>query len=276
MSFLSKLGLAVAGPLVGGLLGKSSAKSQANTEAQLSRENWEYQQSNAHQLEVQDLRNAGLNPILSATQSQMAGMAPVHASDPANFSGNISSALQGFFEREAKMEMQSKDLEIEQLRADIEKTRAETDKYRAEQEASLWKSQENLNSARVTNETQESQARVKQVLSDIANNKLITDATVKQLASGTALNYQQIEGVKSQMLKAVSEARLSDEQRHALELEINSGTRALKNKSASYQSEFLDTWYGKLLHQFGFSLQLANPFSGFSAREGNAAVSVRK
>ena len=60
--------------LLGTALGNSNAKSQLNYQAQLQRQNWEYAQSNAHQLEVQDLKNAGLNPILSATNSQLASL----------------------------------------------------------------------------------------------------------------------------------------------------------------------------------------------------------
>lgn len=38
-------------------------------QAQLQNESWKYQMSNRHQLEVGDLRNAGLNPILSANSA---------------------------------------------------------------------------------------------------------------------------------------------------------------------------------------------------------------
>lgn len=47
----------------------NSAKQQMELmryQAQLQNESWKYQMSNRHQFEVADLRNAGLNPILSA------------------------------------------------------------------------------------------------------------------------------------------------------------------------------------------------------------------
>ena len=50
----------------------NSAKQQKELmdyQAQLQRESWKYQMSNRHQLEVGDLRNAGLNPILSANSA---------------------------------------------------------------------------------------------------------------------------------------------------------------------------------------------------------------
>ncbi len=283
MSFLSKLGLAVAGPIVGGLFSSHSAKKQAQQNADLSRENWIYQQSNAHQLEVQDLKNAGLNPILSATNSQMAGMSPVQGSDPANFGSNLTNALQGALERQSKQELQANDLEIEKMKLENEKLRTQIQRDEADAQISKWHSEGKLldiqadyTSSKKLNEHNESVANVQKVFSDIFNNKQITEATVKQLNSGTALNYQQIEGIKKQMLKAVAEANLTDEQRAALHDEITGGVRQLRNKRASYQGEFLDSWFGKLMHQFGFGLQLVNPFTGFAEREGNTSVSMHK
>lgn len=49
-----------------------SAKQQKELmdyQARLQNESWKYQMSNRHQLEVGDLRNAGLNPILSANSA---------------------------------------------------------------------------------------------------------------------------------------------------------------------------------------------------------------
>lgn len=279
MSFLGALGVAV----IGSMLGSHSAKKQAANNADLSRDNWTYQQSNAHQLEVQDLKNAGLNPILSATNSQMAGMSPVQGSDPGNFASNLNSAMQGELERQAKKEMQASDLEIEKLKLENEKIRTQIQRDEADAQISKWHSEGKLldiqadyTSSKKLNEHNESVANVQKVLSDIINNKQITDATVKQLNSGTALNYQQIEGIKKQMLKAVAEANLTDEQRAALHDEITGGVRQLRNKRASYQGEFLDSWFGKLMHQFGFGLQLVNPFTGFAEREGNTSVSMHK
>lgn len=52
----------------------------------------------AHTREVQDLRNAGLNPILSATGGSGASAPNVPAAAPAHydFSGVVSSAMEGF------------------------------------------------------------------------------------------------------------------------------------------------------------------------------------
>jgi len=63
--------IGLAGNILGGLFGKSSAKSQNEAQIAQAREQMAFQErmsSTAHQREVTDLRLAGLNPILSATR----------------------------------------------------------------------------------------------------------------------------------------------------------------------------------------------------------------
>lgn len=77
--------------LLGGLLGNNSA----SKEAQKNREFQERMAKNAHQYEVEDLRKAGLNPILSGLGGQGAstpGGATANVKDP--ITPAISSALQ--------------------------------------------------------------------------------------------------------------------------------------------------------------------------------------
>mgnify|MGYP000103513211 FL=1 len=66
-------------------------------QAQLQNESWKYQMSNRHQLEVGDLRNAGLNPILSANSAGgIAAGIPNGAladSDSARYGARSSAAL---------------------------------------------------------------------------------------------------------------------------------------------------------------------------------------
>lgn len=64
----------------------------ANRAAKLQRENWKYMQQNAHQYEVQDLRNAGLNPILSATNGQIAPAGSAPTGTNIGFGETITSA----------------------------------------------------------------------------------------------------------------------------------------------------------------------------------------
>lgn len=66
-------------------------------QAQIQNESWKYQMSNRHQLEVGDLRNAGLNPILSANSAGgIAAAIPNGAladSDSARYGARSSAAL---------------------------------------------------------------------------------------------------------------------------------------------------------------------------------------
>lgn len=78
----------------------NSAKVQKDLmkyQAQLQNESWKYQMSNRHQLEVGDLRNAGLNPILSANSAgSVAAGIPNGAladSDSARYGARSSAAL---------------------------------------------------------------------------------------------------------------------------------------------------------------------------------------
>lgn len=78
----------------------NSAKTQKELmayQAQLQNESWKYQMSNRHQLEVGDLRNAGLNPILSANSagSVAAGIpnGSLADSDSARYSARTNARL---------------------------------------------------------------------------------------------------------------------------------------------------------------------------------------
>lgn len=78
----------------------NSAKQQMELmryQAQLQNESWKYQMSNRHQFEVGDLRNAGLNPILSANSAGgIAAGIPNGAladSDSARYSARTSARL---------------------------------------------------------------------------------------------------------------------------------------------------------------------------------------
>lgn len=270
MSFLGSAAGGIGGAIVGGIVGHYAAKQNAA----LALDNWKYQQSNAHQLEVEDLKKAGLNPILSATNSQIAGISSVSGSDYGAGQA-FSSAIQAEAQRRLEKENKLLDVNIQEKHLNNEARKLEIEDYLAQRQAALWSVQGNYYNAQVANETKRTNAEVAKVFTDIANSKEITTATVRQLESGTALNYQQINKLSTEMKKILSDAKLTDKQWEALDKEINSGVRALQNKSASQQMEYLDTWFGSMLNKFGFGLSLVNPFTGGTVRTDNGALSTR-
>lgn len=127
MSWLGSFAGGIAGNIVDSAFGRSNAKYSAN----LAYNNWVKQMSNAHQLEVADLRKAGLNPILSATNSQMAGIGSAPSITTGNTADNLTNASIARMQNKATL----KGLEIEEKNADTELKKAETQKMLAESQA---------------------------------------------------------------------------------------------------------------------------------------------
>ena len=216
MGFLSGL----IGTAVSTLAGHWSAKQNAK----ISRDQWAYQQSNAHQLEVQDLKNAGLNPILSATNSQMASMPQVSDNGAASASANvISSALQASVSKQnAKLQA-----EVEGQRIDNERKRLELDKERYGFQNRLDASQISLNeglakytSSKMLNETQLNLANIERIRNDIeiANKKLPYEI------DNIVANTQNARATADYMLSMVnlnaSKVKLTDKQREQIESDL--------------------------------------------------------
>lgn len=216
MSFLGGL----LGTAVSALAGHWSAKQNAK----ISRDQWAYQQSNAHQLEVQDLKNAGLNPILSASNSQMASMPQVSDNGAASASANvISSALQSSVSKQnAKLQA-----EVEGQRIDNERKRLELDKERYGFQNRLDASQISLNeglakytSSKMLNETQLNLANIERIRNgiEIANKKLPYEI------DNIVANTQNARATADYMLSMVNlnaaKVKLTDKQREQIEADL--------------------------------------------------------
>lgn len=216
MSFLGGL----LGTAVSALAGHWSAKQNSK----ISRDQWAYQQSNAHQLEVQDLKNAGLNPILSASNSQMASMPQVSDNGAASASANvISSALQASVSKQnAKLQA-----EVEGQRIDNERKRLELDKERYGFQNRLDASQISLNeglakytSSKMLNETQLNLANIERIRNDIeiANKKLPYEI------DNIVANTQNARATADYMLSMVNlnaaKIKLTDKQREQIEADL--------------------------------------------------------
>ena len=190
----------IVGGLTGGLIGGVADHQSAKHNAGLSRENWIYQQSNAHQLEIEDLRKAGLNPILSATGGHMAGMSPVNpGSSGGAYANAITQAITSSKQLKMQEKLQSRELDIAQTNAETAKAKADTDLYKAQNESKLIDSQVVLNKfnsslslkqADLTiARTYKTYADIQEVFQRMRDNHLVSMATVDKLRSGATLDY---------------------------------------------------------------------------------------
>ena len=286
MGFLSGL----IGTAVSTLAGHWSAKQNAK----ISRDQWAYQQSNAHQLEVQDLKNAGLNPILSASNSQMASMPQVSDNGAASASANmLSSALQASVSRQnAKLQA-----EIEGQRIDNERKRLDLDKERYSWQNKLDESQIGLNASQVSlNNSSKSlmdsqsrfvdiqgrelvrlnDAQIASIFNHMGNESALTSAQISEIESKKAVNDSQIKALEAQAKDAIEHSSLTYWQKLDVIADINSASRKLQNLSDQQRYEYLSETYGNVQNQFGFGLTLLNPFTNFGMRAGSGYLGSRK
>lgn len=286
MGFLSGL----LGTAVSTLAGHWSAKQNAK----ISRDQWAYQQSNAHQLEVQDLKNAGLNPILSASNSQMASMPQVSDNGAASASANmLSSALQASVSRQnAKLQA-----EIEGQRIDNERKRLDLDKERYSWQNKLDESQIGLNASQVSlNNSSKSlmdaqsrfvdiqgrelvrlnDAQIASIFNHMGNESALTSAQISEIESKKAVNNAQIKALEAQAKDAIEHSNLTYWQKLDIITDINSASRKLQNLTDQQRYEYLSQMPGNIQNQTGFGLTLMNPFTNFGMRAGSGYVGSRK
>lgn len=286
MGFLSGL----LGTAVSALAGHWSAKQNAK----ISRDQWAYQQSNAHQLEVQDLKNAGLNPILSASNSQMASMPQVSDNGASGAAANmLSSALQAsVFRQNAKLQA-----EIEGQRIDNERKRLDLDKERYSWQNKLDASQIGLNASQVSlNNSSKSlmdaqsrfvdiqgrelvrlnDAQISSIFSHMQNESALTSAQISEIESKKAVNNAQIHALEAQAKDAIEHSNLTYWQKLDIITDINSASRKLQNLTDQQRYEYLSQMPGNIQNQTGFGLTLMNPFTNFGMRAGSGYVGSRK
>ena len=268
MTFLDSLGSAIIGTAAGHWSAKQNAKIQ--------RDQWVYQQSNAHQLEVQDLKNAGLNPILSATHSQLASMPQVTDN---GLGSSVTSALSESMSRDAdrglKAEVSAKELENEKTRLEIEKMKADWFGKKTESDIKLNAADiilkkansdyligETSNSAKRTNQDiAESKERIKQIQQDIDNSIEITKATVAKYGADA-------EASRAIAAQAYSQCKLILERTLGQQLDNQQVQRILDNPKAELDA---DTWdyvksrpFWSSLYSLGQYVKEISPFGNAS------------
>lgn len=290
----------VAGGLVSSVLGSNSAKKQAA----LQRQNWAYQQQNAHQFEVGDLKAAGLNPILSATNSQIAGMGSAPSVSDNGVGTGITNSITAALTRQANVE-------IEKTKADIALKEAQTNAANARTNAisagiygndtskaserfgaetanikadtalknsskSLVDSQKTFYDIQGRELVRLNDAQIASIFNHMDNESALTSAQISEIETKKAVNAAQVKALEAQAKDAIEHSNLEYWQKLDIIEDINSYSRKLQNLTDKQRYEYLSQLPGNIQNQTGFGLTLMNPFTNFGMRAGSAYVGSRK
>lgn len=232
----------VFGSIAGGLIGSAFGGNSAKKQAALQRQNWAYQQQNAHQFEVGDLKAAGLNPILSATNSQIAGMGSAPSMSDNGAGAGVTNSITAALTRQANVE-------IEKTKADIALKEAQTNAANARTNAisaGIYGNDTSKASERFGAETAniKSDTRLKNVTADYTSAKQSNEAKLTQAEferiqneirianeklpyeiDNIIANSQNARATASYMLSMVklnaAKVKLTDKQREQIESDLN-------------------------------------------------------
>lgn len=290
----------VAGGIVSSVVGSNSAKKQAA----LQRQNWAYQQQNAHQFEVGDLKAAGLNPILSATNSQIAGMGSAPSMSDNGVGAGVTNSITAALTRQANVEIEKTKADIALKEAQTNAANARTnaisagiygddtskasERYGAET-ANIKADTAMKNSSKALQDSQKifydiqgrelvrlNDAQIASIFSRMQNESALTSAQISEIESKKAVNNAQIKALEAQAKDAIERSNLEYWQKLDIIQDINSYSRKLQNLSDKQRYQYLIEMPGNIENQLGFSLSLLNPFSNFGLRAGSGYVGSRK
>lgn len=290
----------VAGGLVSSVLGSHSAKKQA----ELQRKNWAYQQQNAHQFEVGDLKAAGLNPILSATNSQIAGMGSAPSMSDNGVGAGVTNSITAALTRQANVEIEKTKADIALKEAQTNAANARTnaisagiygddtskasERYGAEtanikadtalktSSKSLTDSQKTFYDIQGRELVRMTDAQIASIFSRIQNESALTSAQISEIETKKAVNFAQVKALEAQAKDAIEHSNLEYWQKLDIIADINSYSRKLQNLTDKQRYEYLSQLPGNIQNQTGFGLTLMNPFTNFGMRAGSGYVGSRK
>ena len=290
----------LAGGVISSVLGSNSAKKQAA----LQRQNWAYQQQNAHQFEVNDLKAAGLNPILSATNSQIAGMGSAPSMSDNGVGAGVTNSITAALTRQANMEIEKTKAEIALKEAQTNAANARTnaisagiygndtskaiERYGAET-ANIKADTAMKNSSKALQDSQKTfydiqgrelvrmtDAQIASIFAHMQNEYALTSAQISEIESKKAVNAAQVKALEAQAKDAIEHSNLTYWQKLDIITDINSYSRKLQNLSDKQRYQYLIEMPGNIQNQAGFGLSLMNPFTNFGFRAGSGYVGSRK
>lgn len=294
----------VFGSLAGGLIGSALGGNSAKKQAALQRQNWAYQQQNAHQFEVGDLKAAGLNPILSATNSQIAGMGSAPSTSDNGIGAAATNSITAALTRQANVEVEKTKADIALKEAQTNAANARTnaisagiygndiskavDRYGAETsnikaDTALKNSSKALQDAQKTfvdiqgrELVRMTDAQIASIFNHMNNESALTSAQISEIETKKAVNYAQVKALEAQAKDAIEHSNLTYWQKLDVIADVTSASRKLQNLTDQQRYEYLSQLPGNIQNQTGFGLTLMNPFTNFGMRAGSGYVGSRK
>lgn len=290
----------VFGSIAGGLIGSAFGGNSAKKQAALQRQNWAYQQQNAHQFEVSDLKAAGLNPILSATNSQIAGIGSAPSMSDNGAGAGVTNSITAALTRQANVEIEKTKADIALKEAQTNAANARTnaisagiygkdtskaiERYGAET-ANIKADTALKNSSKALQDAQKTyvdiqgrelvrlnDAQIASIFNHMENESALTSAQISEIETKKAVNYAQVKALEAQAKDAIEHSNLTYWQKLDIIADINSASRKLQNLTDEQRYQYLSGLPGNIQNQTGFGLTLMNPFTNFGMRAGSAYV----
>lgn len=213
----------IAGTIIGNMQKANSSMALLERQAELQKELWTYQQQNAHQYEVQDLKNAGLNPILSANHSQLANMPSVSTPQGNNPLEGVSEILTSALEMQQRKQEHKDNLEIEAYKQEIDMLKARTEMFNAQTMKEHWEREDEMRKSEVYYQgiNTASQVKLREAQINDLSHRFLMDfeknkAEIMKITHENAISMEQLAFLAQQTRSAIAQADIDEATRDKL------------------------------------------------------------